>query len=153
MPAPDPQKIKQVLVFDVDKKRYQKFDLNLLSGVTNKTFIYKNHVFFDYLPLKNFVAKHFFRLTKNGIKTNYIADGKTVIDAASLTGFGLVKTDGISWVIFRHGKVTGFDASKVQIVNKDVLADEQFIYNFGQRIPISKLGMKLKICADARKDN
>jgi hypothetical protein len=151
MPASEPQRIKQVLVFNVDKKRYQKFDFSQFKSITNNVFVYKDHVFFDYLPLKySLDTKQLSCLTKNGIKANYITDGKTMINLGSLIGYSSVKVSDIDRVIFPHRVVTGFDESKIQVVNKDVLIDDHYIYNFGERIPIDQLRMKLKICPQVR---
>jgi len=102
------------------------------------------------MPIKEINnAKNLQFFINNGIKTNFVTSGDTLIAFGNFGGYQSEIIDGEQKVIFEKWIKTGIDMTKLKAINKNLLVDEANFYDCSngslQIIPFKKLGLPVKL--------
>jgi len=147
MHTTQPQKLKNVLVYNIDTRREEAFDITKFKSINGTMFAYGNHLFYDYLPVKEPVSiKKLTLLTKGLNKTRYITDGKQLIYIGSSYGYTIGSETGQEYVVLKKAIIFPDNISDLQVVNENVLADDNYIYSYNSVIPKTALGFPIEMC-------
>jgi len=120
-----------------------------------KIIVRNNRAYYDYYPIKEKInIQKLKEVSYNDEKTNYFTDGEQLIYLGNITGFAIDSSSGEEYVVFNRedgkGRIIPYaDASKLKVVNKDILVDENYIYSGNYEgitiIPINGIGLDVKI--------
>ena len=143
----DPQKIKKVLVHNIDTKKDEEFNPDEFSFLGTNVSIYRNHLFiagravYEQLDLKNlrFISNNYF-------KTYFLTDGKVLIYANWISFYGTKLVNGQEEMVLGERIIKGVNINKLRIINQDRLIDDRYLYIAGSIIPLHKLALDVKTC-------
>jgi len=116
-------------------------------------YAYKGLVFFDDIPLKEINGPHHFNLLmSNGIKTNFLINDDMLIAIGNIGGYQSEMINGSQKIVFEKMMKRGIDASKLKVINENLLVDDNNFYscNRGELsvIPLKKLGLDIKVLVE-----
>lgn len=145
-----PEKIAKVVIYNQKTKQNEDFEDSEFLSIEERIFAYKGNVSFDNMPIKEINnAKNLQFFVSNGIKTNFVTSGETLISFGNFGGYQSEIIDGEQQVIFEKWIKTGVDMAKLKAVNKNLLVDEANFYDCSngslQIIPFKKLGLPVKL--------
>ena len=152
-PHVKPQKIDNIIIYNYALKKNEPFDDSQFLGITAKMYAYKGLVFFDDIPLKEINGPHHFKLLiSNGIKTNFLINDDMLIAIGNIGGYQSEMINGSQKIVFEKMMKRGIDASKLKVINENLLVDDNNFYscNRGELsvIPIKKLGLDIKVLVE-----
>ena len=143
----DPQKIKKVLVYNIDTKKDEDFNPTEFSFLGNNVCIYRNHLFIAYHPvceqldLKNlrFISNIYF-------KTYFMTDGKILIYANWGSLYETKTVNGQEEIVLDKRIIKGVNIPKLRIINQERLMDDQYLYSADTIFPVYRFGLDVKTC-------
>ena len=146
----EPIKIKKLMIYNPITDKDEVFDGQHYFKISSEMYAYKGQLFLYNTPIKelsNLQHPNFFM--SNGIKTNFITDGNTLIAYGSFNGYLTENSNGTEKVVYGKWIKTGVDVSQLKAINKNLLVDENNFYDCSngslQVIPIKKLGLDVKL--------
>lgn len=149
-PNVKPEKIDKIIIYNQTTKQNEDFDDSQFLNIEERMLVYKGNGFLYNIPIKEingFENPQIFN--HNGIKTNFITSGDTVIAVGNIGGYQSEIIDGEEKVVFEKWIKRGIAISKLKAVNKNLLVDEANFYDCSngslQIISFKKLGLPVKL--------
>lgn len=149
-PNVKPDKIDKIIIYNQNTKQNEEFADSEFLNIEERIFAYKGNIFFNDIPIKEINgAKNYEYFKHNGIKTNFISSGDTLIGIGNIGGYQTEMVNGEQKVVFGKWIKTGIDISKLKAVNKNLLVDDANFYDCSngslQIITFNKIGMPVKL--------
>lgn len=116
------------------------------NELTEKFSVKDNIFYFENIPiLESFDVPNLRTIvSKDGVETNYMTDGKQVIFGGGKTGYSFTEKNGKEYVVAEKWIIKDVDLSSLRILGRDLLADKNALYYCENVIPFNKLnGFKI----------
>ncbi|RZL35969.1 MAG: hypothetical protein EOO96_07945 [Pedobacter sp.] len=145
-----PEKIDKVVIYNQNTRKNEDFDDRQFLNIEERIFAYKGNVFLHNIPVKEINGLQNPQIfNHNGIKTNFLTSGDTLIAFGNISGYQSEIIDGEEKVFFEKWIKRGIDITKLKAINKNLLVDEANFYDCSngslQIIPFKKLGLPVKL--------
>jgi len=145
-----PEKIDRIIIYNPTTKQNEDFNDSEFLSIEDQIFAYKGHIFFNNISIKEINGvKDLQYFTHNGIKTNFLTSGNTLVAFGNITGYESEMVNGEEKIVFDKWIKTRIDVAKLKAVNENLLVDDANFYDCSngrlQVIPFKKLGMPVKL--------
>lgn len=145
-------KLKNVMIYNVDKEKYEPIEVDKFRRITPYFYVYKNRTYYmDSYPFETDIdISSLYPIKHNGIETKFYTDGKLLLGGDHLGEKNIEKRDGEIWYTFKEIPFQDVDWGSLQVVRQSMLIDKNNIYmleyNSAMRIiPIKDIGIDVKV--------
>ncbi len=141
------EKIGKILIYNADTKKEEVFQSKAFKYLAPSLFIYKDRLYYNNIPVMDTIdVKNLRILIIGGFETNFLTDEKCLINTKNLrASLRLVNKKGDNFISLQNAIIREVNFKYLKAVSQDMLVDDKNIYSQDQRIPISKLGLKIRI--------
>lgn len=133
---------KNTYKLDIEKRQEYRKDNELTEGFSvkgNTFYFYDSPILesFDIPNLRTIVSK-------GGVETNYMTDGKQVIFGGGKGGYSITEKNGKEYVLAEKWIIKDVDLPSLRVLGRDLLVDKNALYYCENVIPFNKLnGFKI----------
>ena len=144
-------KLKNVMIYNIDAKKYEPIEVDKFRRVTSTFYIYKNRMYYsDSHPFETDVdLEKLHQICHNGRNTEFYTDGESLLEGYNFGDFQIEKRDGQIWYKFKEPPFRNVDWESLHIARRDIMIDKNNIYLGNSRkmwiVQIKDLGLDVKV--------
>ena len=144
-------KLKNVMIYNIDAKKYEPIEVDKFRRVTSTFYIYKNRMYYsDSYPFETDVdLEKLHQICHNGRNTEFYTDGESLLEGYNFGDFQIEKRDGQIWYKFKEPPFRNVDWESLHIARRDIMIDKNNIYLGNSRkmwiVQIKDLGLDVKV--------
>ena len=147
--GPEAIKLKKVMIYNIDIKKYEHIEVDKFRRLTREHYIYKNRMYYyDSYPVETDIdVDNLNPILYNGKETEFYTDGKALMGTNNLSDFKMDEVDGHLWYKFAEPPFKDVDWESLRVVRRDIMIDKNNIYtgNPYRIIPIKNLGIDVQV--------